>query len=79
MQGKTGATGPQGPQGVKGDTGPRGATGPQGPAGTNATTTAVATQSASGLMSAADKKLLDEISAWKTQVLAGSTAVLIKT
>ena len=53
-QGPTGATGPQGP---KGDTGPRGLP------GVNATTTAVATQSANGLMSAADKKKLDGIAA----------------
>ena len=37
----------------------KGATGPQGPAGKNATTTAVATQSVNGLMSAADKTKLD--------------------
>ena len=53
-QGPIGATGPQGP---KGDTGPRGLP------GVNATTTAVATQSANGLMSAADKKKLDGIAA----------------
>ena len=58
-KGATGATGATGPQGPKGDTGARGATGPQGPAGVNATTTAVATQTANGLMSAADKKKLD--------------------
>ena len=74
-QGPKGATGATGPQGPKGDTGARGATGatgPQGPkgdpgprgtAGVNATTTAVATQSANGLMSAADKKKLDGIAA----------------
>ena len=61
--GARGATGATGPQGPKGDTGARGATGPQGPAGVNATTTAVATQSANGLMSAADKKKLDGIAA----------------
>ena len=54
-KGDTGATGP------KGATGDRGATGPQGPAGVNATTTAVATQSTNGLMSAADKKNLDSV------------------
>ncbi|MBO0422634.1 collagen-like protein [Enterococcus plantarum] len=48
-------------KGEKGDTGPKGATGATGPAGTNATTTAVATQIASGLMSAADKKKLDTL------------------
>ncbi|WP_300712590.1 collagen-like protein, partial [uncultured Acetatifactor sp.] len=55
--GDTGATGATGPQGPKGDTGPRGLP------GVNATTTAVATQSANGLMSAADKKKLDGIAA----------------
>ena len=44
LKGATGATGPQGP---KGDTG---ATGPQGPAGQNATTTALASTSANGLL-----------------------------
>ncbi|MFD1900441.1 collagen-like protein [Enterococcus termitis] len=34
---------------------------PQGPAGTNATTTAVATQTVNGLMSALDKKKLDTL------------------
>lgn len=48
-KGDTGATGPAGP---KGDTG---AVGPQGPAGS----TAIATQTANGLMSSADKKKLD--------------------
>lgn len=56
--GATGATGSQGPKGDKGDTGPQG---PQGPAGVNATTTAVATTSANGLMSAADKVKLNSI------------------
>ena len=59
-KGDPGATGPQGPKGDPGATGPQGpkgdpgATGPQGPKGdkgTNATTTAVATTSANGLMS----------------------------
>nr|WP_302593947.1 BppU family phage baseplate upper protein [uncultured Acetatifactor sp.] len=71
-KGDTGARGATGPQGPKGDTGATGATGPQGPKGdtgprglpgVNATTTAVATQSANGLMSAADKKKLDGIAA----------------
>ena len=71
-RGATGATGPQGPKGDTGARGATGATGPQGPkgdpgprgtAGVNATTTAVATQSANGLMSAADKKKLDGIAA----------------
>lgn len=60
LKGATGATGPQGPKGDKGD---RGATGPQGPAGVNATTTAVATASSNGLMSAADKRLLNGLNA----------------
>ena len=71
-KGDTGARGATGPQGPKGDTGATGATGPQGPKGdtgprglpgVNATTTAVATQSANGLMSAAAKKKLDGIAA----------------
>lgn len=56
-KGDTGATGPQGP---KGDTGAKGATGPQGPKGDNATTTAVATTSANGLMSSSDKTKLNK-------------------
>lgn len=46
---------------LKGDKGDTGATGPQGPAGQNATTTAVATQSANGLMSSGDKTKLDKV------------------
>ena len=46
--------------------------GPQGPAGTNATTTAGATQSVAGLMSAADKTKLDGLNAVK--VSYGSAA-----
>ena len=49
-------TGPQGPQGPKGDPGP------EGTAGNNATTTAIATQTVNGLMSAVDKKKLDDFS-----------------
>lgn len=56
-----GATGAQGPKGDTGATGPQGPTGPKGDPGVNATTTAAATQSAAGLMSAADKKKLDGI------------------
>lgn len=56
IKGEKGDTGPQGPQGTTG------ATGPQGPAGTNATTTAAATQTVNGLMSATDKKKLDTLS-----------------
>ncbi|MCA5012415.1 MULTISPECIES: collagen-like protein [unclassified Enterococcus] len=67
IKGEKGDTGPAGPQGLTGAQGPQGekgaqgATGPQGPAGTNATTTAVATQTVNGLMSAADKKKLDTL------------------
>ncbi|GGC98397.1 collagen-like protein [Enterococcus wangshanyuanii] len=59
--GPQGLTGAQGPQGVPGEKGAQGATGPQGPAGTNATTTAAATQTVNGLMSATDKKKLDTL------------------
>lgn len=57
-QGPVGPTGAIGPQGLKGATG---TTGPQGPAGTNATTTAIATQTVNGLLSATDKKKLDTL------------------
>ncbi|MHC5215670.1 collagen-like protein [Enterococcus sp. LJL128] len=66
-KGDIGPVGPQGVQGLKGDTGatgPKGDTGPQGvkgDAGTNATTTAVATQTVNGLMSATDKKKVDNL------------------
>lgn len=72
-QGQTGVTGSQGPQGIQGTagatgpqgatgaTGPQGATGAQGPAGQNATTTADATQTTSGLESPADKTKLDTL------------------
>lgn len=75
-KGEQGIQGVQGPKGDKGDTGatgltgpqgPKGDTGPQGPAGQNATTTAVATSVANGLMSAADKTTLDAI---KTELIA---------
>ncbi|MSD84473.1 collagen-like protein (plasmid) [Lactobacillus curvatus] len=58
LKGATGPAGPKGDTGAVGPTGPvgpKGATGPQGPAGS----TAIATQTANGLMSAADKKKLD--------------------
>ena len=42
------------------------------------TTYGVATQSTNGLLSAADKKLLDELVAWKKSVEAGSTGVMIE-
>lgn len=73
IKGATGATGAQGPQGAtgatgaqgpKGDTGPQG---PQGPAGTNATTTAVATTSANGLMSSAMVTKLNGIATGATK------------
>lgn len=55
-KGDTGAKGETGAAGAKGDTG---ATGPAGKDGTNATTTAVASSTANGLMSKADKVKLD--------------------
>lgn len=55
-KGDTGAKGETGAAGAKGDTG---ATGPAGKDGTNATTTAVATSTANGLMSKTDKVKLD--------------------
>lgn len=75
-RGATGATGPTGPQGSTGPKGDTGATGPQGPAGTNATTTAVATTSANGLMAAADKVKLNgiETGAQKNPAVATQSA-----
>lgn len=67
-KGDTGATGATGPQGEKGDKGDKGDTGPQGPAGQNATTTAVATTSANGLMSSTDKTKLNGIASGATAV-----------
>lgn len=58
LKGDKGATGARGPQG---ETGPQGPQGPAGPAGENATTTAVATTTTAGLMSAADKVAVDGI------------------
>lgn len=63
-----GATGPQGSQGPKGDTGATGPQGPKGDPGVNATTTAVATTSANGLMSSTDKTKLDGIATGATAV-----------
>ena len=60
--------GEQGPKGDTGPQGPKGDTGPQGPPGQNATTTAVATQSANGLMSSADKTKVDGIATGATKV-----------
>lgn len=71
-KGDQGIQGIQGPKGDKGDTGltgltgpqgPKGDTGPQGPSGQNATTTAVASSTANGLMSASDKTALDTLKA----------------
>lgn len=42
------------------------------------TTYSKATQSADGLMSAEDKKLLDELVAWKTKVENGESNVLVE-
>ena len=70
-QGEKGDTGERGPQGIQGPQGPKGDTGPQGPAGQNATTTAVATQSANGLMSSADKAKLDGVGAISTTEIDG--------
>lgn len=55
LKGDKGDTGPVGPAG------PKGATGATGPAGQNATTTAVATTTANGLMAAADKAKLNNL------------------
>lgn len=52
-------TGPTGPRGPVGPAGPRGSVGPAGPPGQNATTTAIASQTVNGLMSASDKRKLD--------------------
>lgn len=60
-KGDKGDPGIQGPKGDKGDTGVAGGQGPKGDPGQNATTTATATQTVNGLMSAADKKKLDGI------------------
>lgn len=63
-KGETGAAGPQGEKGEKGDTGatgPQGVKGDKGDPGENATTTATATTTTNGLMSATDKKKLDGI------------------
>ncbi|MCI6603022.1 MAG: collagen-like protein [Clostridiales bacterium] len=64
LQGPKGDQGPQGKtglQGAQGATGPQGPQGPAGPAGENATTTELATPTAPGLMSAADKTKVDTI------------------
>ena len=84
-QGERGPQGVQGPQGPKGDTGEQGPVGPQGeqgeqgiqgiqgPKGDNATTTAVATTSANGLMSSSDKTKLNGIAAGATKVIVDSS------
>ena len=61
LQGPKGEQGPQGKTGLQGPQGATGPQGPQGPAGKNATTTALATPTSSGLMSAADKVAVDGI------------------
>lgn len=79
IQGIKGDTGAQGSQGIKGDTGltgTKGDTGNQGIAGTNATTTAVATNSTNGLMSAADKAKLDSAVVLIGTVTVSETAIL---
>ncbi|MFK4566441.1 collagen-like protein [Enterococcus sp. UD-01] len=48
-------------KGEQGEPGPAGPEGPAGPAGVNATTTAPATSTTAGLMSAADKTKLDTL------------------
>lgn len=69
--GATGATGSKGDKGDKGDTGPQG---PQGPAGVNATTTAVATVSSNGLMSATDKGYMRNINTNLRNIYIGTSA-----
>ena len=58
----------QGANGAKGDPGATGPQGPKGDPGVNATTTAVATTSANGLMSLTDKTKLDGIATGATAV-----------
>ncbi len=78
--GATGATGPTGAMGLTGPAGATGATGAQGPAGTNATTTSVATTSANGLESAADKTKLDGYSTYVAPVIStGVSRALVTT
>lgn len=60
-QGPAGVAGPQGLKGANGATGAQGLKGDQGAAGINATTTAVATQTTNGLLSATDKKKIDTL------------------
>jgi hypothetical protein len=58
---KTHASAVEGITTIKGEKGEPGPVGPQGPAGVNATTTAPATTTTAGLMSAADKAKLDTL------------------
>lgn len=73
LKGAKGDTGPQGPKGDKGDTGARGAT---GPAGANATTTAVATTTANGLMSPAMVTKLNGVEAGANKCTEMSDATI---
>lgn len=59
LKGDQGIQGPKGDPGVNGTSGAKGDKGDTGAPGQNATTTATATQTTNGLMSAADKKKLD--------------------
>ena len=79
---KNGSKGATGPQGLKGDKGDKGDTGPRGAAGTNATTTAVASTSANGLMSSTDKTKLNGISTGANKVtftISGNTIIITTT
>ena len=73
--GTKGSTGPQGPKGDTGPQGPKGDTGPQGPAGQNATTTAVATTSANGLMSSTMVTKLNGITESADSVALGAITI----
>ena len=61
IKGPKGDQGPAGSAGATGPAGPAGPTGPAGKDGVNATTTANATATTAGLMSAEDKKALDNL------------------
>lgn len=70
LTGPAGPTGSTGAVGLTGATGAQGIQGPQGPAGVNATTTALASALASGLMANTDKVILDRINAPVTMPVA---------